>query len=209
MSTNGKTQEQKTYQALLERVRALLAKWQSSGVDVFLALREIEREGTWKLGMHHTFQSFLTREFPDVIGIHQYNHVIRAIEEYGEDFVRTVGISSSHALIPHEVVSKPERKAEIKAAVMHHVSKDGCAPGLPKIREIVRSVAPETRKPCQEVQAVRQQAREQTEIARLRARVAELETENAELKKEIERLNRLLHPGAAPAKQSAEVRIDA
>lgn len=178
--------EEKRYQSLLHDVRGLLAKWQASGVEVFLKLRAIDNEGTWKLGHHSTFQDFLKAEFPDVIGLERYNNVIRKIEEYGADFVRTVGVDIPNNMVNDAIVKNPVRKAEVIAAVEHHIREEGCAPGKQKLSEIVRSVAPEIRRPCKEVRDIRS-------AQKLRARVKELERENAELKREIERLNKKLH----------------
>jgi hypothetical protein len=193
----SKKSDERAYKGIVDRVRGLLATWHSAGVDVFVQLRAIEEEGTWKLGQHATFSAFLTREFPNVIGLHQYNHVCRQIDEYGIEVAKLVGPDAAHAMIHPAVVSTPARKAELVAAIKHHIDKEGCSPGLPKVRQIVRDVAPEARKPCQEVKAVRKEAREQSEVERLKERVKELERENGELKAEIERLNGLLHKPAA------------
>jgi hypothetical protein len=181
--------EMTEYRRYVDDIRLLLATWQASGVEVFLKLRDAESTGIWKLTKQHTsFQDFLTREFPDVIGLHQYTHVIRMIEEYGVDFAKKVGVHAAHAVINDRIVSSPSRKAEVVAAVEHHIKRDGCAPGLPKVREIARSVAPETRKPCSEVKAARLEAKAQSDVDALRARVKELEAALAEKEREVARL---------------------
>jgi len=180
------------YKTALEQVRKLLSKWQSSGVDVFLKLREIDIEGTWKLGAHVSFQDFLKAEFPNVIGIERYNNVISMIEEYGSDFMRSVGPTVPREIMRREIIGSPERKAEVVAAVTAHIRDEGCAPGDQKFRDIARSVAPEIRKPCREVASIRREKNDFIEIVKLRNRTRELEKENKSLKREIVRLNKLL-----------------
>lgn len=185
-----KKNEKQQYRKVLQEVRDFLSKWQSSGVDLFLRLRTIDRKEEWIPGGHGSFQNFLKAEFPSVIGIEKYNNVIRSIDEYGEDFVRSVGINMPGVLTAPEFSKHPVRKAEIVAAIQHHIQEEGCAPGKQKILKIAYDVAPEIRKPCKEVKAVRKQSKEQAKIAKLKREISNLKKENSDLKKEIQRLRR-------------------
>lgn len=185
------TNENEKYEAMLRDLHALWNTYLQAGVEFFLRLKQVEIEGTWKL-RHETFQDFLKREFPNALGLERYEKTIQKIEEYGPDFMRKLGADVPDKVLTPKLVENPAHKAEFIDAVNYHIETEKCAPGKQKIRDIIHSIVPETRRPCREVQAVRAEAREESEVERLRIEVASLKRENKKLKAENRQLKREL-----------------
>ena len=195
MNKRSEAANLKKYDDTVAKLREGWKDYLSSGVDFFLELQKVETDGVWKFGGHQDFREFLKREFPNTLGFDRYQNVIRAIEEWGVEFVREVGIDSAYAITPKwatPVLTSPKKKAEVEAQVRVHIKRDGCSPGPAKIRDILRQVAPETRRVTPERKAVLQAEKEITEVETLRARVKELEHENAVLKHENAKLKKLI-----------------
>ncbi len=176
------------YQRSVSEIRELLANWFESGVDLFLKLRDVDRSGIWKHPGHATFADFLRAEFPTALGIERYQNVVNAIDMYGVERVKQIGIESCHALTVKALADNPEKRARVLAGIDNFVQTNGCAPDRNKVRELVSSVAPETRRLPKELL-------ESSEIERLRSemrvatkRIQELERTVARLQKENQRL---------------------
>lgn len=177
-----------SYQTAVAEIRALLAKWFESGVDLFLKLREVDRSGVWKHPGHATFADFLRAEFPTALGIERYQNVINAIDMYGEARVRQIGIESCHALTVKALAESPEKRSRVLSGIDNFVKMNGCAPDRNKVRELVSAVAPETKRPPKEIQMTDELAALQAELAATKREVRDLRAEVKKLKRENERL---------------------
>lgn len=193
---------QNKYTKLVGEIKSLIAAANNAWVDVFLRLREVERDGVWKLGKHGTFIDFLRSEFKDFLGIERYTNVIKAIEVHGEEFVRMVGASAAHATIPDAIVREPQRLSEFQASIKLHHSEHGVPPDANKIRDIAKGIAPELVRPSRETQAVR-------EIARLQSENSQLKQENKQLKKRVSELEGKLAKKPVKARGAQEHRASA
>ncbi len=174
----------KGYENAVHRIRGLLEKWFESGVDLFLELRTVDSSGVWKHPGHATFADFLRAEFPTALGIERYQNVINAIDVYGIERVKQVGIESCHALTVKALVENEEKRALVLEGIDNFVRTNGCAPDRNKVRELVAAAAPETRKLPKELTEVFLTA----ELKAAKKRIGELEREIKKLKKENEKL---------------------
>lgn len=168
------------YQKAVEKIRACLARWLESGVDLFLTLRDVERAGDWKAPGHAQFVDFLKAEFPTALGIERYQNVVKAIDLYGIDFVRRIGVHSCHALGVEAVARDPARIALVKASIEHHIFEHGAAPDDNKVRDIVRGIAPEIGRPHRDTRTITEIARLQGLLRTANVRIRELEKQLAE-----------------------------
>jgi polyhydroxyalkanoate synthesis regulator phasin len=169
------------YDKAVGEIRELLANWLESGVDLFLRLRDVDVSGVWKLPGHATFSDFLRAEFPTALGIERYQNVINAIELYGVERVKQIGIESCHALTVKALAEDATKRAQALAGIDTFIKKNGCAPDRNKVRELVASVAPETRRPPKELL-------EPEEIALMKQKLEAVKTELNAAKKRIREL---------------------
>jgi len=182
----------------VKQVKELLAQNESNWVDAFLILRKVEHERIWMTakGGAQSFPEFLKANFPDSIAHSFYKKGILAIETYGEDFIRKVGIRNSHALMQDEVVTKSGRRETVTRKLEAYVRKHGTAPKPETVWEIVRNVAPETakRKPVRR------------KMADLIRENEQLRTENAKLRQENDQLRARIRPtrGRSSSSQAAQ-----
>jgi hypothetical protein len=172
----------------IKQVKDLLAQSEGNWVDAFLILRKVEDEKTWMMakGGCQSFQEFLKSNFPDKIAYGFYRKSIAAVELYGEDFIRRVGVRCSHALMQDEVAKNSGRRETLTRKLEAYVRKHGVAPTVAIVWEVVRDVAPETAK--------RKPARRKTadliqENAKLRAENEQLRAENEQLRAKVKKLS--------------------
>jgi hypothetical protein len=180
--------ENNSYQSTVIEIRALLANWFESGVELFLKLRDVDRSGIWKHPGHATFADFLRAEFPTALGIERYQNVVNAIDMYGVDRVKQVGIESCHALTVKALADSPEKRARVLAGIDNFVGTNGCAPDRNKVRELVSSVAPETRRAPKELLETLEIERLRVAMKEATKKISELERTVTQLRKENERL---------------------
>lgn len=173
------------YEKAVSEIRTLMANWFEAGVELFLKLREVDQSGIWKQPGHATFADFLRQEFPTALGLERYQNVINAIDMYGVDRVKQIGIESCHAMTVKAMQDSPEKRALLLSGIDNFVKMHGCSPDRNKVRELVISIAPETRRPPRELLATFAEAKLREELAKAKARVKQLEKENRELKKQI------------------------
>lgn len=128
------------YEAACKRIRDLLRSWLESGIDLFIALREVETSGDWKLGGHDRFQDFLLVEFPDALGFDKYQRVMRAIDVYGLDFVKGVGVHCALAAADARVFESQKSIEKVKKRIREAMSS-GRLPEISEVRKIVRQVS--------------------------------------------------------------------
>lgn len=164
------------YEQTVNEIKQLLSRVHSAWVDVFLKLRDVERDGVWKMGGYAHFGDFLREEFPNALGLERYTNGIRAIELYGEDLVRRVGVQAAHAMCVEAVAKDDGRRAQLTESINLHIADHGVAPDVNKIRDMVRGIAPEVVRPSRETRSVQA--------------IAHLKAENAELKKQLRVANR-------------------
>jgi hypothetical protein len=177
-----------TYTQATERIRTLLTDWLESGIDLFLELKKIDESGVWKHPGHATFGDFLRAEFPTALGIERYQNVINAINVYGVDWVRKIGVHACHALTVKALVDDPQKRQLVRASVDQFMATNHCAPDVNKVREIVLGAAPEARKPPKELLEVVELARLRVELKIAKKKIVELEHETKRLQKENKRL---------------------
>lgn len=177
-----------TYAKSVERIRSLLTNWLESGIELFIELKKIDESGVWKHPGHATFGDFLRAEFPTALGIERYQNVINAINVYGIDWVRKVGVHACHALTVKALVDSAEKRQLVRDSVDQFIATNHCAPDVNKVREIVLGAAPEARKPPKELLEVVELARLRTELKLAKKKIVELEHETKRLQKENKRL---------------------
>src|SRR5690606_38221218 len=125
---------------------------------------------------HAHFGDFLKKNFPNVMGLEKYMNGISAIELYGEELVRKVGVEAAHAMCVSAITSSDERRNKLVASIQAHIEDYGVAPCRDTIRNIVKGIAPEIQKPHKTTRSI-------LEIERLRS-------ENNELRKEVKLLQK-------------------
>jgi len=171
-----------SYKSAVAEIRKLLADWFESGVELFMKLREVDQSGIWKHPEHATFADFLRAEFPTALGIERYQNVINAIDMYGVERVKQIGVESCHALTVKALQDSPEKRARVLLGIDSFVKTNGCAPDRNKVRELVSSVAPETRRPPRELQAADELVALRVRLAEAKQRIKELEAEVRQLR---------------------------
>lgn len=181
-------QKREGYDGAVAEIRSLLVNWFESGVDLFVKLQAVDRSGVWKHPGHATFGDFLRAEFPTALGIERYQNVINAINVYGIERVKQVGIDSCHALTVKALIDDDGKRARVLSGIDNFVKTNGCAPDRNKVRELVASVAPETRKDPKELRELDETAKLRAELTLASKRVRDLERENKRLQKEIDQL---------------------
>lgn len=183
---------QAAYSNAVNRIRALLANWLESGVELFLALKEVDDSGVWKAPGHATFSDFLKEEFPTALGMERYQNVTNAIQIYGVEFVRKHGVHVCHAITKEAVVSNPTRINEVKRSMDDHLERKGASPDSNTVRDIVRGIAPELVKPHQSTRNVRKVDELQFGMRSLAQENRELKVKIAQLEKEIKAKDKLI-----------------
>lgn len=194
------------YNAAVSRIRGLTERWLEAGVDLFLALREIETDGAWKAPGHATFVDFLKEEFPTALGIERYTNVMRAVELYGEEFVRRVGILPCRAISQQAIAEDPKRVDLVKQTVQRHIQKHGCAPDDNTVRDFVRGIAPELVKPHSTTREVVELEELRVRVREANAKIRKLEKDLKDARGEIEKLTRRAEKAEALAKRSVSAR---
>lgn len=176
--------ERARYVAAVDKIRKLLERWLDTGIELFLAMREVEKRGDWKLPGYATFTDFLHDEFKNALGFEKYNNVIQALELYGESFVRKIGVNPCHAVSVKAMADSAANRKQLVEAVEVHIQQQGVPPDRNKITRMVREIAglPPRLSPETELVALRTEVKRlKAECARLRERVAELESERERL----------------------------
>lgn len=177
-------EEHARYNRAIGEIRTLLELWLEAGIDLFLTMRKIEKQGDWKLPGHATFNDFLRKEFRNALGFEKYNNVIQAIELYGENFVRTIGVEPCHTISISAMAESPENREELVSSVKEHIDLHGSPPDRNKMRNIVLGIAKLAKEPSIETELVRLRA----EVKKLRAECARLKEHVVDLEAERERL---------------------
>jgi hypothetical protein len=68
-------------------------------LDEILELQKVEKSKVWETGQYKSFEDFLTQEFPGLLTKKQYRDVCNAIEIYGVEHIRRVGVHACSALL--------------------------------------------------------------------------------------------------------------
>ena len=126
------SQKARTLNDAITRVKGLLSQSESNWVEAFIILRKVENESTWMMakGGCQSFQEFLKVNFPDSIPYTFYRRGIAAIELYGADFIKKVGVRSAHALMQDEIATNNGRRETLTRKLEAYVRKHGTAPRL-------------------------------------------------------------------------------
>ena len=184
----SKAIDKASYESAVGNIRGLLSNWFESGVELFLELKKVDDSGIWKHPGHATFGDFLRAEFPTALGVERYQNVINAINVYGVERVKQIGIESCHALTVKALVEDESKRTRVLQGIDSFVKKNGCAPDRNKVRELVASVAPETRRTPKELLGPETELALRRELQSAKVRIKELERENKKLEKEIAQL---------------------
>jgi hypothetical protein len=181
------------YQTAVERIRKHLSSWLESGIELFLELQSVENSGVWRT-LHPTFGDFLTREFPNALGLNRYENVVKAIAIYGIDRAKLVGVEGCHAMLTAEVVRDERKRTELEASIDRHMLLTGTPPPAQELRRMVRGILGTPSAVAKATAAVRRDVAAQSELERLRAelnaaqkRIRSLESELRKLKGQEER----------------------
>jgi hypothetical protein len=185
------------YETAVSKIRTLLANWLESGVDLFLELSAVEKQGVWKTPETPMFSDFLQREFPNAMGLNRYAHVIQAIDIYGLERVRSLGVESCHALLAPGATGDTANVQLVEASIDQFMNANHCAPSPKEVRRIVNGVISKKAPLASSTRAVQRQGNLELENARLKAEVAALQKEVASLKREKARLEKQLSKSAA------------
>lgn len=202
-------QDLSRYNEAKARIQAALDKWLTSGVEVFIELQRVEREGHWRAAQHATFSDFLRAEFPTMLGIVRYTNVAKALDIYGADFVRKVGIESCHALVVDAIASNPRHVEEVKRTVEEKYERSGCGLGVEAARKVVRGVVEMPSPPTRDTQRVRKVEELQQQLRQAYGRIRELERDKKRLLAAVDKLERRLARGGARRRSSAPLKAAA
>ncbi len=179
------------YNEAVTHARQLLTNWLDAGVQLFLALREIETSGDWQNGEHANFQDFLTAVFPNhVVSFDRYYNVINAINVYGKERVADLGVECCHALLHPKVTNDEAARTRVTAAIDQYIATNKAPPPRAEVQRIVRGEVQEPSPLSRSSLAIRRTSEQQETIARLRDEVATLRKENKALKRKLQRLEK-------------------
>jgi hypothetical protein len=118
--------------------------------------------------------------------------------------VKQIGVESCHALTVKALADSPEKRSLVLSGIDNFVQTHGCAPDRNKVRELVSSVAPETRRAPKELLEVVEIQRLREQTRSMAKRISELERETKRLQKENASLvARVARDGTKRAKRSA------
>lgn len=196
MNASIRTEKEKSaeYLAIVDRLSEMFRNWVEMGVDLFLELHRVELSGVWK-ELHPTFEAFLRHEFPNALGILQYEHVIESIELHGLDWVRRWGVHSCSATVHKRFREEPEKLEQFHRILAQEAEKTNTFPDADRILKIRKGLLEETHPPTR---AQRELEREDAASDRLQAalvKIRALEGELASAKKKIAELEaRLAKP---------------
>ena len=184
------------YTEMVNEIRVIATRMHDATVDLYLKLREVEREEVWRLGQHALFADFLRAEFPNAFGIEKYQNAIQAIEYYGEAMVRKVGVEAAHAMCVSAIVTDDQKRETLAATIDRHIADRGCAPDADTIRKWSKGIAGEQRRPPRiaKVIAVEEHLREENK--ELRQKIRELEREITHLRAKLEKKGKRSLPNA-------------
>jgi len=185
--SNITAKQQKAYTQAVERIRSLLDTWLASGVELFCELRKVDKSGVWRNGQHATFADFLSREFHDVLGLNRYENVVKAMDLYGIDRVKTHGIEVCHALISPKVTRDPDLVRTVAASLDQHVAVNHTPVTPSEAKKIVAGVAQQTAPLAASTRSVFRRSAEQQEIARLKSELQSANKRIRELERELDR----------------------
>jgi len=170
---------EKMYERDVLEIKESLKTWLDSGVRVYVLLQEVERRGNWHAHGASSFSEFLSMEFPNSLGTHRYDSVIRAIKVYGRDVVERVGPECAHALINNR--QAVENKT-VRDAIIADIRSDGFAPTPFAVQKLVRKHVGSPQS-SSIAEAAEQRRKSETAVDRLKAEVKSLK----ELKERLER----------------------
>jgi hypothetical protein len=192
-----------TRKKLVEEIKRLIKSHNHSSMDLFLKLHDMEKSaqgkalGTnkaapWADSQTPTFESFLKRHVPH-FETDRYVKFKAALGHWGEAFLRKVGAEAISILMKKPIIKADTRKAEFNRLVSEDIKRNGVAPGLERLNQHARKVAPELDHTGRSKPAVDRDARireleaelakAQEALSKAKERVSELEAENAILKK--------------------------
>ncbi len=180
----AKELNKRSYDSSVKRIRALLQNWFEKGVDLFVELRAVDQSGVWRHPGHATFSDFLRAEFPTALGMERYQNVLNAINVYGVKRVKQIGIESCHAVTVKALIDDPVKRALLERGIDNFVKKNGCAPDRNKVRDLVSSIAPETRRVPKELTMIGQEAALSKALVVAKKRIKELEQDVRALRKD-------------------------
>ncbi len=172
-----------SYDSAVNRIRALMQNWFEKGVDLFIELRAIDQSGVWRHPGHATFGDFLRAEFPTALGMERYQNVLNALNVYGIKRVKQIGIESCHAVTVKALIDDPIKRALLERGIDNFIKKNGCAPDRNKVRDLVSSIAPETRRVPRELTMTSQEEKLRKELSTAKERIKELEQDVRTLRK--------------------------
>lgn len=193
---------QRKLDSKIEHIKDLLRKWNDLSLEIFEGLKEIEDEGLWKF-QFSSFQDFLTKTFPNVIGFKHYYNVVKAVGIYGREVVQRMPIDACHAVINPAIVDDKQKRQKMTRIINDYYNANEVAPRTDFIRKQIREhITPELNKPHRSTRVLSEldtltKERDELKIKckKLEQQVKALTKENDGLKRQIER--------SKPAKKAA------
>jgi len=160
--------QQQAYDRMVVEAKVKYNSAQESWVEFVLYLWKIEDDGVWKHPSYNGFGDFLKQEFPTAWGLARYTNVKRAIQVYGEDFMRRMGIECAHAITVDAMITDAQHVSKMKEACEAHFEEHGVMPGIDDVYKI-RSNIVQLPKPV-------------SRLVERRRRERELQQENSQLR---------------------------
>lgn len=168
---------------IITEVRQLITQHNAESLTLYMRLRVIELEMSgakvtpWADTPSRTFVGFLRHHFKNSIDTVRYSNVVTAADQWGEDFLRKVGIEAVKTLVMKAILKTDERKASLRLLIEKDIRTNRVAPTPERIAELARQVAPELKR-----------ERMTGSAPAAGSRIRELEAENKNLKAEVARL---------------------
>ena len=198
------TREQAQYKVEVQQCKQLLNDALRNWVELVQRLRAIDNSGLWKKGPESEgwshFGDFLRHEFPSALGWERYKNAVALLETYGEDFARIVGIDVAHVLCGHVLAAHPEKREQVRAAIVAHHQDTGVGPKPEVVRAwVARTIAdvapPKVPRRIASIEEARALRAENAALKgskraaeKLEDKVKRLETELAKARKQIKEL---------------------
>lgn len=181
--------KKKACEKVVATIRQKLAQSDSNYVDAILLLKKLEIGGDWRFasGGDRGFDDFIQSNFPGKIPPTLYRKAVSAIELYGEDFIRKIGVFSSSHLTVEKLSKSSRSRSRVKKLLLEYVKKHKVSPTPSVVKKTIRTAYPDSfpNRRRSSAELLRENERLKAENDVLRAEKQKLEAEITLLKAEI------------------------
>ena len=133
---------QRAYDKMVKKAKSIYNQAQGSWVDFVIYLIEVEDSGVWKHPNYSGFGDFLGVEFPAAFGMTKYINARKAINTYGANFMRKLGIECSHTITRDAIITDEQHIKKLREMCEAHFSNNGVMPAIYTVNKFVKKIVP-------------------------------------------------------------------